>query len=155
MVLLDSHGISRVPRYLGYRLGVCLNFGYGTFTLFGRPFQTLLLPSRFVTPCETPRNPAWPKPHGLGCSHFARHYLGNHCCFLFLGVLRCFSSPGVPPYAYGFSVEYHPITDGGLPHSEIPGSKPAYGSPRRFGVCPVLLRHLAPRHPPCALRSLT
>ena len=31
---------------------------------------------------------------GLGCSPFARHYLGNHYCFLFLRVLRCFSSPG-------------------------------------------------------------
>ena len=34
---------------------------------------------------------------GLGCSPFARHYWGNHCCFLFLGVLRCFSSPRSPP----------------------------------------------------------
>ena len=34
---------------------------------------------------------------GLGCSPFARHYWGNHCCFLFLRVLRCFSSPGSPP----------------------------------------------------------
>ena len=33
----------------------------------------------------------------LGCSLFARHYLGNHYCFLFLRVLRCFSSPGCPP----------------------------------------------------------
>ncbi len=31
---------------------------------------------------------------GLGCSPFARHYLGNHFCFLFLRLLRCFSSPG-------------------------------------------------------------
>ena len=31
---------------------------------------------------------------GLGCSPFARHYLGNHYCFLFLQVLRCFSSLG-------------------------------------------------------------
>ena len=29
---------------------------------------------------------------GLGWSPFARHYWGNHCCFLFLQVLRCFSS---------------------------------------------------------------
>ena len=36
---------------------------------------------------------------GLGCSPFARHYWGNHCCFLFLGVLRCFSSPRSPPYS--------------------------------------------------------
>ena len=31
---------------------------------------------------------------GLGCSPFARHYLGNHYCFLVLQVLRCFSSLG-------------------------------------------------------------
>ena len=31
---------------------------------------------------------------GLGCSLFARRYLGNHFCFLFLWLLRCFSSPG-------------------------------------------------------------
>ena len=33
---------------------------------------------------------------GLGSSAFARRYLRNHCCFLFLRVLRCFSSPGWP-----------------------------------------------------------
>ena len=33
---------------------------------------------------------------GLGSFPFARRYLGNHCCFLFLRVLRCFSSPGSP-----------------------------------------------------------
>jgi hypothetical protein len=32
---------------------------------------------------------------GLGYSPFARHYLGNHYCFLFLWLLRCFSSPGL------------------------------------------------------------
>ena len=30
---------------------------------------------------------------GLGFSHFARHYSGNHYCFIFLWVMRCFSSP--------------------------------------------------------------
>ena len=29
---------------------------------------------------------------GLGSSPFARHYWGNHSYFLFLQVLRCFSS---------------------------------------------------------------
>ena len=33
---------------------------------------------------------------GLGFSDFARHYFRNHYCFLFLRVLRCFSSPGSP-----------------------------------------------------------
>ena len=31
---------------------------------------------------------------GLGSSDFARHYFRNHGCFLFLGVLRWFTSPG-------------------------------------------------------------
>ena len=35
---------------------------------------------------------------GLGCSHFAHHYSGNHYCFLFLQVLRCFSSLGLLPF---------------------------------------------------------
>ena len=34
---------------------------------------------------------------GLGSSAFARHYLRNHCYFLLLWVLRCFSSPRSPP----------------------------------------------------------
>ena len=33
---------------------------------------------------------------GLGSSGFARRYFRNHCCFLFLRLLRCFSSPGSP-----------------------------------------------------------
>ena len=43
----------------------------------------------------------------------------------------------------------------GFPHSEIPGSMPACGSPRLIAACHVLLRLLLPRHPPCALSSLT
>ncbi len=39
-------------------------------------------------------NPHGARPTGLGCSLFARHYSGNHVCFLFLLLLRCFSSEG-------------------------------------------------------------
>ncbi len=35
---------------------------------------------------------------GLGSFPFARRYLGNRFFFLFLRLLRCFSSPGSPPY---------------------------------------------------------
>ena len=31
---------------------------------------------------------------GLGSFRFARHYSENHFCFLFLRLLRCFSSAG-------------------------------------------------------------
>ena len=43
----------------------------------------------------------------------------------------------------------------GFPHSEIPGSKPVCGSPGLIAAYHVLLRLLLPRHPPCALSSLT
>ena len=43
----------------------------------------------------------------------------------------------------------------GLPHSEIPGSTPACGSPRLIAACHVLHRLSAPRHPPYTLSSLT
>ena len=46
---------------------------------------------------------------GLGSFPFARRYSGNRCFFLFLRVLRCFSSPGSPCMAM-----YSPYSDRGL-----------------------------------------
>ncbi len=43
----------------------------------------------------------------------------------------------------------------GLLHSDIHGSLPACGSPWLFAAYRVLLRLPMPRHPPCALFSLT
>ena len=42
---------------------------------------------------------------GLGCSDFARRYSRNRCLFLFLQVLRCFSSLGSLCTAYAFGGE--------------------------------------------------
>jgi hypothetical protein len=42
-----------------------------------------------------------------------------------------------------------------LPHSGISGSTPACGSPKLIAANHALHRFLAPRHPPCALSSLT
>jgi len=75
--------------------------------------------------------------------------------FPFLRVLRCFSSPAYLLIAYGFSDGSPGITRAGLPHSEIPGSQPAGGSPRLIAAIHVLHRLLVPRHPPRALSSLT
>ena len=47
------------------------------------------------------------------------------------------------------------MTPAGFPHSDIPGSKPVCGSPRLIAAYHVLHRLLVPRHPPCALSSLT
>ena len=58
---------------------------------------------------------------GLGSSPFARHYWGNHCCFLFLRVLRCFSSPGSPRATKARS---RPRRAGGCPIRTPAGQRP-------------------------------
>ena len=64
------------------------------FYLLSRCFPTLFgYRSRCV--CEGPY-PARIATCGLGSSDFARHYSRNRSYFLFLRVLRCFSSPGSP-----------------------------------------------------------
>ena len=90
MVPPTSHKVPRVSWYFG-SCSLSTDFAYGAFTLSGWLSQnhsairsTHLLQS--VTPVCTHT--------GLGSSHFARRYSGNRCFFLFLRVLRCFSSPG-------------------------------------------------------------
>ena len=90
MVPPTSRKVPRVSRYFG-SCSLSTDFAYGAFTLSGWLSQnhsairsTHLLQS--VTPLCT--------HNGLGSSHFARRYSGNRCFFLFLRVLRCFSSPG-------------------------------------------------------------
>ncbi len=89
MVLVDSHRISPVPRYSGYHYAniLCL---YGALTLvaqFPTCFQFIALYNIVVLQPRLCRNII-----GLGSFPFARHYLGNHCYFLLLRLLRCFSS---------------------------------------------------------------
>ena len=85
--------------------------------------------------------------HGLGYSPFARLYWGNHSYFLFLRVLRCFSSPRMPSAIDGVSCLQHD----GLSHSEIRGSMAICASPRLIAAYHVLHRWQEPRHPPYAL----
>jgi hypothetical protein len=66
---------------------------------------------------------------------------------------KMFQFPRFPSRAYGFSTRCEGMTPRTLPHSGIPGSTPADGSPRLFAANHALHRLLAPRHPPCALRS--
>lgn len=63
-----------------------------------------------------------------------------------------FQFAGFASHAYEFSVGYR--LRGGLPHSEIHGSKPARGSPWLIATCCVLHRLSVPRHPPDALQTL-
>jgi hypothetical protein len=69
-----------------------------------------------------PATPGFPfESPGLGCSGFARHYYRNHCCFLFLQVLRWFTSlSSLSPAMY--SRVSRTVPRPGFPHSDIPGS---------------------------------
>ena len=104
------------------------------------------------------RTPGRSRP-GLGSSRFARRYSGNHFCFLFLRLLRCFSSPGSPrPAIRNRFLLHRPVTGGspaGFPHSDTRGASLVCSSPRLFAACRVFLRLLVPRHPPRALSRLT
>ena len=73
MVPPSSHGISRVPRYSGYRSSTFV-FAYGSLTLSGQPSHAVRLT---IVVLNAVQNPARIAPHGLASSAFARHYLRN------------------------------------------------------------------------------
>ena len=101
MVPPTSHKVPRVSWYFGSRL-LNIHFAYGAFTLSGWLSQnhSAMKSShvmRSITPACTHA--------GLGSSHFARRYSGNRVFFLFLRLLRCFSSPGSLPYVMNWRMD--------------------------------------------------
>ena len=108
MVGPDSDGIPRAPPYSGVCQRRTFPFAYGTFTPCGLLSQHssarkclcnsaryLQIPARKThnTPYTTT---AALHASGLGCTPFAHHYSGHLFRFLFLRLLRCFTSPGCP-----------------------------------------------------------
>ena len=132
-----------------------LDVVYGAVTLYGRPFQAFRLPSRFVTPCDGPYNPGV-QALRFGLFRVRSPLLAESLtCFLFLWVLRWFTSPRCLRSAYGFSGGSFGINQRGFPHSDIPGSKLVCSSPGLIAAYRVLHRLLVPRHSPYTLSSLT
>ena len=146
--------------------GSLINFSYRTVTFYGWSFQTIRILIRLVTSRQsrsfvrsipttpnTQRLRAW-HVSGLGCFHFARRYFGNHGCFLFLRVLRCFSSPRSlqQPMYSAEDVATLPAT--GFPIQRSPDQGLFSSSPKLIAACHVFHRLLTPRHPPLALNSL-
>ena len=87
-------------------------------------------------------------PHRFGLFPVRSPLLGESLVyFLFLEVLRCFSSPGSPP-AKGRVDMLHMS---GFSHSEINGSKVICTYPSLIAAYHVLRRLNEPRHPPFAL----
>ena len=63
--------------------------------------RTVPLQSEVINAVRTPEC----THSGLGSFHFARRYFGNRCFFLFLRLLRCFSSPGSLPYVMDWRMD--------------------------------------------------
>ena len=152
MVPAYSYKIPRVLHYSGY-YHVSSPFTYQTFTIYGLPFQAILLDllNQLCSP-----NPKSITTSGLGSSSFARHYSRNRFFFLFLQVLRCFSSLRSLLAHYFTHVRVTRLFSlVGFPHSEINGSRNICFSPLLIAAYHVFLRLLVPSHSPYALSSLT
>jgi hypothetical protein len=70
---------------------VTLDFGYGGFTLYARTFQVLHL--SIVIPYRGPTTPE--ASFWFGLFRFRSPLLTESILFLFLRLLRCFTSPGI------------------------------------------------------------
>ena len=121
-------------------------FVYGIVTLCDLTFQTVPLTcflaiSESYNPREAGTFLVWALPRSLATTG------GITFCFLFLLVLRCFSSQGSLHDLVMMTVRQ----TAGLPHSDICGSKVICTSPQLFAAYHVLRRLPEPRHPPCAL----
>ena len=122
MVPPASHRVPRVRWYSGSCL-VNILFAYRTITYYGVSSHTLLLKilNQFCSPQPQRYCYLWfglfPERtrSGLGSFPFARRYLGNRCFFLFLLLLRCFSSEGFLHMAM-----YLPCSDTVLPYRVSP-----------------------------------
>ena len=101
MVPAHSIKVSRVSMYSGYR-HVIFPFAYGAFTLSGRLSQNLsarINESIMRSEPHGARTMVWPLSISLAAT------LEIDFFFLFLRLLRCFSSPGSLPYVMDWRMD--------------------------------------------------
>ena len=152
MVLPDSHGVSRAPRYSGTAC-VLFGFGYEAFTRSGAAFQpTSPAYSRITSGGPTTphgrNHMVWALPISLAAT------LGIDVSFFSSAYLDV-SVQRVPFHTLWIGVWMTEVFSAGFPHSDISGSVDICSSPKLFAAYHVFHRLLVPRHPPCALISLT
>ena len=157
MVLADSHGISRVPRYSGTcreSAGCRLRGCHPLWPIVPDRSTKPLIGNSLVLHQTGPTTPPC-KHDGLGYVRVRSPLLAESLLFSFPPGTEMVHFPGLSSPPYGFRWRYSGISLSGLPHSDILGSKPVCGSPKLFAAYHVLHRLLAPRHSPYALSSLT
>ena len=146
----SSHKVSRVSWYSGYR-HASFDFAYRTFTLSGWSFQDhSAIIGRSITRSEprSARTPVWALSISLAAT------LEIEFSFFSSGYLDV-SVHRVPSVYLWIQYTVTEVCSAGFPHSEICGSKDICSSPQLIAAYHVFLRLLVPRHPPCALISLT
>ena len=150
MVPAPSIKVPRVSMYSGYCHAESL-FAYGAFTLSGwlsQNHSAKLFRSSMQSEPHGARTMVWALPRSLAATY---------------GIDVSFSSSGyldvsVHRVPSAWLCIYHAVTGvlpAGFPHSEINGSLDICSSPSLIAAYHVFLRLLVPRHPPCALISLT
>ena len=150
MVPPPSHKVPRVSWYSGFR-SACSSFRYGAFTLSGRLSQNrspTILTCRMRSEPRCARTPVWAMPVSLAATP------GIDVSFSSSGYLDV-SVHRVPLHGLWIGPWIHEGLSCGFPHSDICGSRLICSSPQLFAAYHVFHRLLVPRHPPCALISLT
>ena len=150
MVPAYSVKVPRVSTYSGYR-HVNSPFAYGTFTLFGQLSQNCSAKLVESIPRSEPqhaRTLVWALPGSLAATS------GIDVSFSSSGYLDV-SVHRVPFLTLWIGVRITEVCSVRFPHSEISGSMGICPSPKLFAAYHVFHRLLVPRHPPCALISLT
>ena len=150
MVPAPSVKVPRVSTYSGSRL-VNSPFAYGAFTLSGwlsQNHSTRIAESIMRSEPRSARTPVWPLSISLAAtleiefSFFSSPYLDV-------------SVQAVPLHTLWIGVWMTGVCPAGFPHSDISGSSDICSSPKLFAAYHVFHRLLVPRHPPCALSSIT
>ena len=129
-----------------------MHFVYGAVTRYGSLSQTIRLYKKHHVlrsadlRKQVPQHPLCnacrlSRIIGLDCSAFARRYLRNRGYFLFVRLLRCFSSPAAlyPPYVFRW--EYWRITPVGYPIRKS-GDQSLIAAPP--GVSPLTASFIGP-----------
>lgn len=120
-------------------------FAYGSVTLYGRPFQIVLLADCLITPVEGPTTPKW-KPLRFGLFPVRSPLLRKSIFLSFPADTEMFQFSAFATRA--LCIQTRSVQESRDHHLFD-------GSPGLIAVFRALQSLLMPRHPPCALSSLT
>ena len=150
MVPALSIKVSRVSMYSGSCSVISL-FAYGAFTLSGwlsQNHSAKLVRSIMRSEPRSARTPVWALSRSLAATYEIDVSFSSSG-YLDVSVHR------VPSVNLWIQLTVTEVSSAGFPHSDICGSMDICSSPQLFAAYHVFRRLLVPRHPPCALISLT